>query len=247
MHTILTRTTSPEEQRLIAARSKVDCASYGCITIFFGVVPIYLLGKLCGWVGGYISAEAATYGQWFGWSVAAIFFVIVMLMFARFERRRRQHAFKDNKAQIVQEIHVTDPRVIEIALISDNEPILALDVGNNAILFLQGQWLRDPTTYATEQAEDDPSEEFINGLPAPFSFPSSEFTLSRFPNSGEIIGIRVAGVYVAPTAAVEALKPEYEFGDSELFEGSLDDIAGVLNREHKRRVLRLSVDAEETS
>jgi hypothetical protein len=46
-------------------------------------------------------------------------------------------------------------------------------------------------------------------------------------NSGEVLGIRVAGRYVAPGATVEALKPEYEFADSELLD--------VLVRAHARR------------
>jgi hypothetical protein len=50
-----------------------------------------------------------------------------------------------------------------------------------------------------------------------------------------VLGIRIAGKYVAPQAVVEALKFEYEFADSELLQGSLDDIAGVLAREHERR------------
>src|SRR5207302_1862391 len=96
--------------------------------------------------------------------------------------------------------------------------------------FLQGQWLRDPGTYGTEGPEGDPFDEFINGLPAPHSFPSSEFAVSRFPHSGEVLGIRVAGKYAAPQAVVEALKPEYEFGDSEVLDGSFEEIAGVLAR-----------------
>ena len=81
-------------------------------------------------------------------------------------------------------------------------------------------------------------DEFFNGLPTPNSFPSTEFTVSRFPNSGEVVGIRVAGEYVAPECEVEALKSEYEFGNSELLDGLLDDIAGVLVREHERRKSR---------
>jgi hypothetical protein len=235
MHTITTRTPSPEEQWLIAGRARPDFASYGCLTLFFAIAPVYPLGKLGGWLGGFISADAATYGQWLGWLVAALLFVVAIVSFLPYDRRRRQRAVQDREAQIVQDIHVVAPHVIEIGLISDNEPILAFDIGDNKILYLQGQWLRDYGTYGTEGPEGDPHEEFVNGLPAPYSFPSSEFTISRFPNSGEVLGIRVAGHYVAPQSVVEALKPEYEFGDSELLDGSLQDIADVLAREHERR------------
>ncbi len=238
VHRITTRTPRPDEQRLIAGRTKPDFASYGCITIFFAVVPGLLLSKFGGWLGGFISADVSTYGQWIGGAIAAIIFVSLLVSFIPHERRRRQRASQDHSAQIVQDIHVTEPRVIEIALINDSEPILAFEIGDKKILYLQGQWLRDDATYGADLLEGDACEEFINGLPEPHSFPSTEFTVSRFPNSGEVVGILVAGRYLAPEAEVEALKSEYEFGDSELFEGSLDDIAGVLAREHERRKSR---------
>ena len=238
MHTITTRPPSPTERRLIAGRTKPDIASWGCLVIFFGIVPVYFLGKLGGWVGGFISEDASTYGQWIGWILAAFLFVSAVAMFLPYERRLRKKAAKDEQESIVQEIHVVEPRVIEIGLINDNEPILAFDIGDNKVLFLQGQWLRDAGTYGTDSPEADPFDEFINGLPAPHSFPSTEFTVARFPQSGEVLGIRVQGKYAEPQAKVEALKPEFEFGDSEILDGSLDDIAAVLAREHERRSAR---------
>lgn len=238
MHTITTRTPSPTEQRLIADRTKPDIASWGCLVIFFGIAPVYLLGKVGGWVGGFIFDDASAYGQWIVWILAVFLFVSAVVTFLPYERRLRKKAAKDEQERTVQEIHVVEPRVIEIGLINDNEPILAFDIGDNKILFLQGQWLRDAGTYGTDGLEGDPFDEFINGLPAPHSFPSSEFTISRFPHSGEVLGIRVGGQYVAPQAEVEALKREYEFGDSEVLDGSVDDVAGVLEREHQRRSAR---------
>jgi len=202
----------------------------------FAILPAYLLGNLGSWLAGFISPEAATIGQWIGWALAAIVFVAAIVSFVPYERRRRQRAVQDRQAQMIQDIHVVEPRVIEIGLVSDNEPILAFQIGDNKILFLQGQWLRDSETYGVDASDREPCEQFFNGLPAPHSFPSTEFTISRLPNSGEVLGIRVAGPYLAPGKAVEAMKPEYDFADSELLDGSLDDIAGVLAREHARRI-----------
>jgi hypothetical protein len=147
MHTIATRPPSPTEQRLIAGLTKPNVASWGCLAIIFGIVPALLLGALGGWLGGFISDEASTYGQWIGWILSAILLVSVVFSFFPFERRMRRRAARDQQDRIVQEIHVVEPRVIEIGLINDNEPILAFDVGSNKILFLQGQWLRDAGTY----------------------------------------------------------------------------------------------------
>src|SRR5262245_16561249 len=72
--------------------------------------------------------------------------------------------------------------------------------------------------------------------------PGTEFTLSRLPQSGEVAGIRVTGNDVVPQVAIAALQPEYDFADSELLEGSLDDIADVLAREHERRTKGLTKD-----
>ncbi len=236
MYSITTRSPTSAEQRLIEARSKSDAASIGCIVIFFGVVPALLLGQLGKWLGGFIAPHVAIYGQWIGWSVAAIIFLTFLWKFSRLERRRRQRASQDRDERIIQEIHVRDPRVIEIGLINDNEPILAFEIGDNKILFMQGQWLRDEAIYGADPLEDDPRDDIFNGLPEPHSFPSTEFTISRFPNSGEVVGIHVSGSYLAPPAQLtEALQPEYEFADAELLDGSLDDIAGVLSREHTRR------------
>jgi hypothetical protein len=235
MHTIITRSPTPAELQLITGRTKLDIASWGCLTIFLGIAPAFFLGKLGGWLGGFISEDASTYCRWSGWALSAVLFIWSAVTFMPFERRARRRAAQDAREKAVEEIRVVDPRVIEIGLISDNEPILAFDIGDNRILLLQGQWLREADTYGTEGPEGDPFEEFINGLPAPHSFPSSEFTISRFPHSGEVLGIRVCGKYAAPEAEVEALKLEYEFGDSEILDGSLDDVAGVLAREHERR------------
>jgi hypothetical protein len=236
MHTISTRTPTPEEQRLIAKQSRPDWASYGAIVLFFALLPAYVLGKLGAWLGSLILPAGAMWGQWAGWLATALLFGYVLTSFARFERRRRQLAVKDLEAQAIQDIHVTDARVVQISLIHDDAPILALDIGDNKILFLQGQWLDDCATYGVEDTRKEPHEEFLNGLPAPHSFPSTEFTISRFPHSGEVTAIRVAGSYLPPGEPVDALKREYDFAESEILDGCLEDIAGVLEREHVQRL-----------
>jgi hypothetical protein len=131
---------------------------------------------------------------------------------------------------------VSNPQVIEIGLISDNEPVLVFDIGDQKLLLLQGQWLRDEATYSAPALEGEPHEEFLNGFPEPHSFPSTEFTVARLPHSGQVLGIRVSGRYLAPEKTVGALSSEYEFGDSELLEGPIDEIDEVLAREHARRL-----------
>lgn len=238
MYTITTRSPNADEQQLIASRATPDIASFVYIIIFFAIVPVWLLGILGGWVGDFISVNASTYGRWIGWLVSAILFISMLATFIPYERRKRLRASQDSKRQIIQDIHIFQPRLVEIARINDNEPILAFQIDENQILYLQGQWIRDEGMYGAEPLKCDPYGEFINGLPEPYSFPSTEFKVSRFPNSKEVTGIHVTGKYLAPETEVTAVNAEYEFGDSELFDGSLDDIAGVLAQEHERRKAR---------
>jgi hypothetical protein len=238
MHTITTRAPTANEQRIIANLAKPEYASYGCIIIIFGIGPVYLLGFLSEWLGEFISPTAATCLLWIGRSIAVCGCVYMLARFIPYEREKRRLTEQDQAAQIVQDIHVVEPRVIEIGLVSDNEPILAVDIGDNRILFLQGQWLRDYGTYGLATFEGDLYEEFFNGLPAPHSFPSSQFTVSGLPVSGAVLGIRVGGVYLPPPAGVDALKPEYDFSESELLDGSLEEIASLLAVEHQRRLAK---------
>ncbi len=235
MHTVTTRPPNQEEQRVLQAQKRPDVASFGCLTIIFGIVPFFLLGKLGAWIGGFASDQSVVYGRWIGWAVGVGILVLALAAFIPYARRQQLRGRKDVDEQLVQEIAVSQSRVVEIFLISDNEPILAFEIGEGKILFLQGQWLRDSSTYGAPRQNDDPEEQFLNGLPKPFSFPSTAFTVARLPHSGRVLSIAVRGDYLAPEKKVEALRREYEFGDSELFNGSLEDIAGVLLREHAKR------------
>jgi hypothetical protein len=235
MHTATTRPPNQEELRVLQGQKRPDVASFGCLTIFFGIIPIVLLGKLGAWVGGFASAQSAASGRWIGWLVGIGVFGWALATFIPYARRQQLRGRKDADEQLVEEIAVSQARVVEILLISDNEPILAFDIGDGRILFLQGQWLREPSTYGAPPQEGDPEEQFLNGLPKPFSFPSTAFTVARLPHSGRVLRITVRGDYPAPEKKIEALRREYEFRDSELFDGELEDIAGVLTREHAKR------------
>jgi hypothetical protein len=88
MHRIATRSPSPEEQQVIAWRAKPDIASYGCLTIFLGIVPTLLLGMLGYWLDGIISDDAGKYGAWLGCLPGVILFVVALVWFVPYERRQ---------------------------------------------------------------------------------------------------------------------------------------------------------------
>ncbi|MFO0969290.1 MAG: hypothetical protein U0793_27350 [Gemmataceae bacterium] len=234
MHTITSRPATDQERAVIAAEAGLDFGSYGCLVLCLGVVPTLLLGWVGGLVGGFISEEAHDVGRWVGGALGVLIFIVALATFIPFERRKRRRAGGDAEVQMVEEIAVTDPAVISVELIDNNEPILVFDIGADKLLLLQGQWLRDERIYGAPPRDAD-HVDFVNELPEPYSFPSTAFTVSRLPFSGRVLSIRVSGRYLAPAKAVEALRPEYEFADSELLEGSLDKIAEALAREHARR------------
>jgi hypothetical protein len=236
MHTITTRAPTEDESRIINGLAGFDFASYGCLTLFFGIVPVYVFGVIGGWIGRFSSPEAGQSGRVAGWIVAVTLFVVVLTSFARFNRRRMRRVEQDRKSQQVQEIHVVNPRVIQVGVPIDHEPVLAFDIGDGRILLLQGQWFWDPAIFgAPDIKEDDAYGDFVNRLPPPYAFPSTEFTVTCLPNCGEVFAIHVSGGYLDPGAPELHMEICHHFGDCELFAGSLDNIAGVLQQEHQRR------------
>ena len=234
MHTISTRTPTPEEQKAIDARSRPDVASLGCIVVI-GAGPARPSGKLGHWLGAFVSLNGAQYGQWIGWAIAVAIYIPALISFVAYERKQRKLAQADNTNQIVQDIHVTNPRVIEVAFVGNTGPNLAIDIGDEMILFLHGKWPYNYDIYGAESPKNDEGDERFNSVPEPHSFPCTEFTVSRLPGSGQVLHIQVAGAYIQPATAVHALKPEHDFRPSEIFCGSLEEIAGVLDREHLAR------------
>lgn len=235
MHSITRRRATETEQQFIRAGATQLLGAYFSVAVLalLAGVATWFAGR---WIGGLFSPAAAISGRILGAGVAVVGYVMFIVKFRPYERRWRERAQRDIEAAEVQEISVRGARVVEIGLIDDNEPILAFDIGKGLILFLRGQWLRESHIYGAEAVdEDELEEEFINGLRTPHSFPSDAFTLMRLPHTGRVLSIRVEGEYLAPGPAVEALKPEYEFGESELFRGNLESIAAVLETEHSRR------------
>lgn len=234
-HTITSRPATKEERRAMLAHTRQGIASYGCLAAFFAAAGV-VLAWLGAWLGSFISPNAATAGRCIGAGLSLGLFFYALFSLIPLERRSRRRAAKDWESQIVEELSVSQPRVVEIGLINDNEPILAFEIGEGKLLVLQGQWLRDETTYGAKAPEEDaPFDQYLNGLPPPHSFPSTEFTVVRLSHSGRVLGIRVRGEYLRPSETVEALKRGYDFRDSEILSGRLEDIAGVLAAEHARR------------
>jgi hypothetical protein len=239
MHTIRQRAPTEAELKRIKWNDRPDWVGFGCLSLLFGGVSGYLLSCLGARLGGLVSAEIATYTQMAGWALGGLIAAVSIISYVPFDRRRQVRAKKDAEACKIQIVTVTDARVVELVEIGDRDPALAFEIGAGKILLLQGQWLRDLETYGAPPPEsgkeDEYGEEYVNGLPPPFAFPSNAFTVARLEHSGEVFGIEVQGEYLKPDPAVDALTPEYEFGDSELVDGRIDALAEAFAMAHQSR------------
>ncbi|HEX3313678.1 MAG TPA: hypothetical protein VHR72_02250 [Gemmataceae bacterium] len=244
MYTMRTRPLTEIERTFL----KSSFQPVGVRRFFFGVaqlcIPVvaiaFALIFLFGFLGSLNSPEAETRGRWFG-GVLTLFLtgllVIIVRLTLKISRDLGGLAAQDLRNGVVEEIRVKDARSIEIEPLNDAEPILAFDIGTGKILFLKGRWIRDSSTYRETSVSEDPNDRGVNDSSPSFSFPNSEFTIVRFPCLKRI-RIDVSGDYQPTTAVVGAMKREYGFGELEIFDGSLDEIAGTLEREHARRMER---------
>lgn len=242
MYTIKTRTPTQHENERPKVLCRFDTRSCGCATICICVTPIIIFiffSVGLGWIVGRPFNEMLIVGLLIGGLFGLFCSIVFLLTYIPRQRSNRRSATEDSKAQCIQDIHVTSSRVIEIDPGNDLEPVLAFEIDGNTILLLKGQWLREDSIYGSKLLEEDEySDEYYNGLPAPYSFPSNEFTISRFPNSKVVTTIHVQGRYLAPESIQDVFSTGFEsaLGDSELLTGTLDDITGVLSQamKHKR-------------
>ena len=163
-----------------------------------------------------------------GVAIGLILCAVSIVNFRPYEKQFRLRAQADLKAGIIQELSVSARAVATISSLNGLEPVLAFDIGDDQILILQGQWLWDGGIYEAEPLIGDSYEEFFNGFPEPNSFPSTEFMISRFPISGEVVRIRVSGAYMAPDEVRAELTSMHDFGMSELIPGSFQDIPSAI-------------------
>jgi len=239
MYTIRTRPAGEKEQDVIRRGTRQQFGEWGCVVMVVGIgtVGLWLVG---GWIGGFWSPQAKFVGQWIGSSIGIFFLVILAFRLWHLVRRNRWFNTEALRDVVVEHITVTGVQSVKHFSLGGREdyPALAFDIGDGKILFLQGQWLWETHIYgAPLPPSDDSLEEFINGLPAPHSFPSDAFEIERCPHSGDVMSIQVQGKYLTPLPGGDVIQPDpdYDFSDSILCDGTLDDVAGALKKASSHR------------
>ena len=201
---------------------------YGCATIFLVLLPAWFFGVVGTWIGDIFSPEAASYGKWIGRAIPAITGLFTLTGLALYGREEQALRNADERAGLIQEIQVSVSRVAQIEPAGDCEPNLVFDIGDGKLLLLQGQWLYDPKTYGASKPDGDPIEEFVNGLDPPYSFPSTDFDVVRFPHCGNVPSIKVRGEYLPPEETSDEIPREHVLLDSEILTGSFEAITDAL-------------------
>ena len=195
MPAVCVRTTRPAtdaERARLRSRASLRGA-IGCLSVL--AVPLIVVGVAA--------------GVRFGWTLAAVVILAGALavgVFARSfiadGRRSREWLRQDAANGSVEVLTITSATPLAIpATHSSVDPAFALELDDGRTLVLLGQWLASPETFGGRSADledDDAGDAYANALPPPYAFPTSAFTVHRFPLSGEVVRIELAGDYVAP-------------------------------------------------
>ncbi|MFI4876592.1 MAG: hypothetical protein ACIALR_14680 [Blastopirellula sp. JB062] len=228
MHQIATRSLTEQERKIVQVHAQPNAAAFGCLTVLLLVAPIVILLQLLGLVANHFSSVQFEALRLLAVAIPLIVYLLIIQSYWKRDRRRSRRAQQDLADDVVQEIWVTQPRVCEVSSDPD-EPGLAFDLGDRKILLLSGPWLYYANTYQAETADAEIDAESDDAL-AKGRFPSTDFTVTRLPQTGYVLAIRVNGEYVEPERSLDALERGHRFRDSEILVGDLDEIADILSR-----------------
>jgi hypothetical protein len=222
------RTTRPATDAELALvreqgrfRGALGCLAVPLAFVLFGSVAV--AGRV-----GYAFTAAV---------IAAI--LIVFAIFARsmtgYLRPIRERIRQDVANGTVEILAITSAAPLNIpGMHSSVDPAFAIDLEGDRTLVLLGQWLSDPATFGSAStdlpADDDAGDAFANGLPPPCAFPTSAFTVERFPVSGTVLRIGLAGDYVAPADLAVDLRPVNDY-PSRLYEAPASRLSEVLPKQ----------------
>ncbi len=189
------------------------CASPMLALGAFGVI----IGSLIGLAGGDVGLWPALIGVIVGSPIT----VLLIWFWVIPDRRARRIPLTT-----IETLRVSDARYAEMEQANDEGPHYFLQVDDDRLLFLTGQWMFDP--YVVGDVDGD----------AP-TFPSRDFALDRDPVSGGVLSLLPRGgpAPLVRTFRMDELPLEAEFfsGPSVLFDGTLEDLAGAIEAETRAR------------
>lgn len=238
--TITYREPTKDELDIMKSESR-----HSKFSIFFLILlclaTCYVFYMFLGWIGGFINDQVGRWCSFTGIAIGLLIYIKPAIYYKKRAAKSIEEAKQDLELGKVQDIEVWTDRVDRIVAYSDNEPILCFQISPEQCLFLQGQWLWDSHTYEPNEEPDyDLDDECtMNGFIDDRGFPNGHFILTRMFNHGRVLCIKILGQFLRQENETIVFKPEYDykFKDSEIMDGSLEDIEMTLQRHYEKKRL----------
>ncbi|MDH5509782.1 MAG: hypothetical protein OEZ32_05430 [Nitrospinota bacterium] len=237
---IIERAPTKKERAIVDFENKPDWAS-NLFLIFCAVIGSLALGAMVGWLGELLKFPHPERYRYLAWAVGGLLYLFTTVSFNLSDLPRIRNARLDLLSGTVQQIHVKNPTAILLGYNNTVDPLLALDLGEGKILYLYGQWMFDNRIFGApefdqEVLDEENLQKRVNGMPDPYGFPSTEFTLVRMRHCGRVLSVSVVGEYLPPEERTQTLLEPCEYlNESELFDGGIQDIAFLIRAEDTRR------------
>jgi len=192
----------------------------------------WLLGKMCSLFGAHWITIGKTTGGVLG-GLLFLHFVRIMWKSLQEERGRFKRDIEKGEVEVFD---IQTGRVSELhGDHSSIDPAICIDLGDNRVLLLIGQWIWDADRYVNSEGKTpDPINEdhdgHFNRLPAPWSFPSARFVLRRLPESGHVLSISPEGSYIKQenSKIVLVAKHGRDYRESQILQGSMDNLSAAI-------------------
>ncbi|EAQ82196.1 hypothetical protein [Blastopirellula marina] len=200
MFEITTRPLNESEREKLQRKSQVRRSLFLVVMAILTLLGGGFLSALWYGIGQRIGPGWALIGLGAGWIQACLLATLASRAYFAERSARIASFLGDLQHGQVEEIQVMEADVVEIGMTGFDEPALLFAIDEGQLLLLQGLWLFGGNTYGVDLdwSLQGGAAEVFNGLPAPNSFPSSVFVVTRYPLSGDVISIRVEGEYRTP-------------------------------------------------
>lgn len=233
---VLSRITRrpPRPDEAAALRAKLLGSSWGMtwrLAVFVILIPPPIFALAIGVIAERLDPGGFWGGVISGFVVGSMICGAFCILTVRDDIDRRARFRKNYDKLILEDIHVILPEVFTLSTYGTiPSPTIVVQLDARHILFLSGPWLLDPQTYGVSPAAVAERAPTFNGLPMPNAFPNTQFTVTRLPDSGEVLAIRVAGVYLDPGPPANVRVGQYLGSPSELLPGRWDEAEEIAAR-----------------
>ena len=236
-HRIIERPPTPAELEVIRNEQKTGLFSFPVLYAFTVLtILVFFFGSIGGFIVKHLLSGSPDIFNYVAWAFGAALLSIIAL--GLYNRGRDRHALArmDAEEGVVQEIWVKDPRALQVGFEDIDDPAVIMDIGDGKLLYCSGQWMHDPRIYGTdaESMTQDPVETRVNGMPDPYGFPATEFTLVRLRHGGTPLSLKITGGYLEPEVNSKLFDSVMSLNDTEIFVGRLEDAEQILYSENAR-------------